>query len=86
MADDATKDVLDQTGQQKLRSIIEQVEASNARKAEEAEHCKGILDAAKSEGFDPKAIKAVVKLRALDPAKRQEFEAIVDLYCHAAGV
>ncbi len=86
MADDTTKDVLDQTGQQRLRSIIEQVEASNARKAEEMEHCKQVLATAKADGYDPKAIKAVVKLRSLDPAKRQEFDAIVDLYCHAAGV
>lgn len=79
-------DVLNQTAQQRLRSLIEQIESSNARKAEEAEHCKDIYTTAKGEGFEPKAIRAIVKLRATDPAKRQELDALIDVYASAVGL
>ena len=63
-----------------LRQIIERVERLNDEvKALNADKSE-VFSEAKSTGFDVKAIKALLKERAMDPDKRQEIEAILDLY------
>lgn len=84
-ADNATADVLSQDAQQRLKDIIQQIESSNARKAEEAEHCKSIYDAAKSAGYDTKILRKVIKALSQDRARREEEGAIFDLYMVSAG-
>jgi uncharacterized protein (UPF0335 family) len=51
-----------------------------------AEDIKEVFGEAKSQGFDVKTIRAVIKLRALDKAKRQEAEALLDTYKSALGI
>ena len=76
MADDASAhpDVLNATAQGQLKSIIERIERLEQEKAE-----------AKGNGFDVKIINKVVRIRKQDRAKRQEEEAILDLYLSAIG-
>ena len=45
-----------------------------------------VYSEAKGTGFDTKAMRAVVRLRKLDTADRQEQEAILDLYLSAMGM
>lgn len=86
MADDSAQaNVLNQNAQSQLRSIVERVERLEAEKAEIAEHIKEVYAEAKGNGFDPKAIRKVVRLRKQDRAKRQEEEAVLDLYLSALG-
>lgn len=87
MADDAIPhaDVLNQQAQGQLKSIIERVERLEVEKAEIQEQIKEVYLEAKGNGFDPKVVKKVVALRKKDRAKRQEEDAILDLYLSAIG-
>jgi uncharacterized protein (UPF0335 family) len=40
---------------------------------------------AKGDGFDTKILRKVVRMRKQDKAKRQEEEALIDLYLSAIG-
>ena len=87
MADDATahSDVLNATAQGQLKSIIERIERLEQEKAEINEQVKEVKAEAKGNGFDVKIIAKVIRLRKQDRAKRQEEEAILDLYLSAIG-
>ena len=91
MADDASapdlghSDVLNATAQTQLKSIIERVERLEQEKAEVAEQIKEVFAEAKGNGFDVKVLRKVVRIRKQDRAKRQEEEALLDLYLSAIG-
>ncbi len=87
MADDASahSDVLNATAQGQLKSIIERIERLEVEKGEIAEQIKEVKAEAKGNGFDVKIIRKVVRLRKTDRAKRQEEEALIDLYMSAIG-
>jgi uncharacterized protein (UPF0335 family) len=68
-----------------LLSVIERVEKLRVEKAEIAEQEKEVWAEAKGMGFDVKIGKKVVKIRAMDRAKRQEEETILGLYLSATG-
>ena len=87
MADDASShpDILNATAQGQLKSIIERVERLEQEKAEVAEQIKEVFAEAKGNGFDVKILRKVVRIRKQDRAKRQEEEAILDLYLSAIG-
>lgn len=81
----AHPDVLNQNAQGQLKSIIERIERLEQEKAEIAEQIKEVFAEAKGGGFDPKIIRKVIRIRKQDRAKRQEEEAILDLYLSAIG-
>ncbi|MCR5878460.1 DUF2312 domain-containing protein [Phenylobacterium sp. J367] len=87
MADDASahSDVLNATAQGQLKSIIERIERLEVEKGEIAEQIKEVKAEAKGNGFDVKIIAKVIRLRKQDRAKRQEEDAILDLYLSAIG-
>ena len=87
MADDASahSDVLNQTAQSQLKSIIERVERLEQEKTEISEQIKEVFAEAKGNGFDVKVLRKVIRLRKQDRAKRMEEEAILDLYLSAIG-
>ncbi|HQT54010.1 MAG: DUF2312 domain-containing protein [Phenylobacterium sp.] len=88
MADDATAhaDILNQTAQGQLKSIIERIERLEQEKSEIAEQIKEVFAEAKGNGFDVKILRKVIRIRKQDAAKRQEEDAILDLYLSALGV
>lgn len=69
-----------------LIGVIDEVEAVRERKKQLAESEKAIFAAAKAKGFDVKTIRAIIKMRAEDQAKRQEAETLLDTYMHAIGM
>lgn len=69
-----------------LRSFVERIERLNDEKAALAADSREVYSEAKSNGFDTKAIRKVVKLRAMERADREEQEAILDLYRSALGL
>lgn len=69
----------------RIRAIIERVERIEADEAALREDKKEIYAEAKGDGLDVKALKAIVRRRKQDRAKRQEEEAIMDLYLSALG-
>ena len=86
MADDSSSiEVLNSTAQTRLKTIIERVERLEEDKAAVANDIKEVFLEAKGEGFDVKILRKVVRLRKQDKAKRQEEEALIDLYLSAIG-
>jgi len=87
MADDAIPhaDVLTQQAQGQLKSIVDRVERLEAEKDEITQQIAEVYAEAKGNGFDVKVLKKVVRLRRIDRAKRQEADAILDLYLSAIG-
>ncbi|MDH4385327.1 MAG: DUF2312 domain-containing protein [Caulobacter sp.] len=85
MADDASSDVLNATAQTQLKTIIERIERLEEDKAGVMADLKEVYAEAKGNGFDVKILRKVVRLRKQDKAKRDEEEALVDLYLSAIG-
>ncbi len=86
MADDASSlDTFSATAQGKLKSFVERIERLEEDKAAIAGDLKEVYAEAKGEGFDTKILRKVVRLRKTDLAKRQEEEALLELYFSAIG-
>jgi uncharacterized protein (UPF0335 family) len=89
MADDASfqpnVDVLNASAQGRLKTIVERVERLEEDKAAIMADLKEVYLEAKGEGFDTKILRKVVRMRKQDKAKRQEEEALIDLYLSAIG-
>jgi uncharacterized protein (UPF0335 family) len=89
MADDQSfdggPDVLSATAQGRLRSIIERLERLEEDKQAVMTDQKDVFAEAKGEGYDVKILRKVIRVRKQDKAKRQEEQAIEDLYLSALG-
>lgn len=69
-----------------LRALIERIERLEEEKRTIADDIKDIYAEAKGNGFDTKAVRAIVMLRRQDKAEREEAETILDLYKAALGM
>lgn len=69
-----------------LRSIIERVERLEEEKAGIGADIRDVFAEAKGNGFDVKAIRAIIKMRKQDAAEREEAETVLDTYLHALGM
>jgi uncharacterized protein (UPF0335 family) len=86
MADgSAGLDVVQAEAQGRLKSVIERIERLEEDKAGIAGDIKEVYAEAKGEGFDVKVIRKIVRLRKQDKVKREEEEALMDLYISAIG-
>ena len=86
MADDASSiDTLNATAQTQLRTVIERIERLEEDKAGVMADLKEVYAETKGEGFDTKIVRKVIRMRKQDKAKRQEEEALIDLYLSAIG-
>jgi len=76
----------DIVAQDHLRSFVERVERLHEERKSIADDIRDIFVEARSHGFDVPALKAVIKLRAMDQNEREERETLVDLYLNALGM
>ena len=70
----------------KLKSFIERIERLEGEKAELAEDIREVYGEAKSEGFDTKIMRQVIRLRKLEIQERREQEELLDTYRKALGM
>ena len=70
----------------RLRSLIERIERLEEEKAALASDVRDIFAEAKSAGFDVKIMKAVIKLRKMNAADRDEQEFLLDTYRKALDI
>ena len=70
---------------ERLRSFIERVENLEEEKANVAGDIKEVYAEAKGEGYEPKILRQIIRLRKMDSAERQEQEALLELYLSALG-
>ncbi len=82
---DASPDVLTSAAQGRLRTIVERLERLQQDVADVQADMKEVFAEAKGEGYDVKVLRKVLQYRKMDPAKRQEESAILDLYLSALG-
>jgi uncharacterized protein (UPF0335 family) len=78
-------DVLTSAAQGRLRTVIERIERLEEDKAAVMADMKEVFAEAKGEGYDVKILRKVIRIRRQDKAKRQEEDAILDLYLSALG-
>jgi uncharacterized protein (UPF0335 family) len=69
-----------------LLAYVERIERVNESITDLNTDKKEIYGEAKANGWDAKILKKVVAIRAQDRDKRQEEEAILDLYLSALGL
>lgn len=79
----ASVDVLNTTAQGQLRSFTGRLTRLADEEADVKEDIKEVFAEAKGMGFDVKVLREVMKRLREDRAKRQEFEALIDLYMSA---
>ena len=85
MADDAEITKIDETTREKLRQTVAKIERLEEEKKEVAEQIKEVYGEAKAIGFDTKALRAVIRLRKIEKAERDEQEMILETYLIALG-
>ncbi|SOH95419.1 Uncharacterized conserved protein, UPF0335 family [Monaibacterium marinum] len=66
-----------------LRSFVERMERLNEEKKVVAEQQKEVMAEAKGRGYDTKALRKLIALRAKDPQEISEEEAVLQLYREA---
>jgi len=76
---------LGQPGRERLRQTVAKIERLEEEKKEVAEAIKEVYAEAKALGFDTKALRAVIRLRKIDKADREEQELMLDTYLLALG-
>lgn len=64
----------------RLRSLIERIEKLEEDKKEISTDIREVFAEAKSAGFDVKIMRAILKLRKMDAADRDEQEFLLDTY------
>jgi uncharacterized protein (UPF0335 family) len=69
-----------------LKAFIERIERLEEEKKAIADDIRDVYAEAKGNGFDVKALRAVVRLRKQDTDERKEQEAILETYLAALGM
>nr|WP_288959841.1 DUF2312 domain-containing protein [uncultured Sulfitobacter sp.] len=69
-----------------LRLFIERVERLEEEKKGIADDIRDVYSEAKGQGYDPKIMRQIVRLRKMETHDRQEMEAILDTYKSALGL
>lgn len=70
----------------RLRSLIERIERLEEEKKALSADIRDVFAEAKSAGFDPKIMRAIIKLRKMNAADRDEQEFILDTYRKALDI
>ncbi|MGI5843755.1 MAG: DUF2312 domain-containing protein [Candidatus Xenobium sp.] len=71
---------------ERLMNYVERIETLEEEKAALAGDLKEVYAEAKLEGFDPKVLRQVVRLRKLEEQERQEQESLLHMYMQALGM
>lgn len=70
----------------RLRSLIERIERLEEERSSISSDIRDIFAEAKAAGFDTKIMKAVIKLRKMNAADRDEQEFLLETYRKALDV
>jgi uncharacterized protein (UPF0335 family) len=69
-----------------LRRYIEEIENLEVERSEIHEHIADIYVKAKSEGFDPKIMKRVIKIKKMKTKDRENEDLLLETYLLALGL
>lgn len=68
---------------EKLRQTVERLEALEQQKTDLMDDMRDVMAEAKHEGFDPKVLRQVLKIRKMKPEDLSEQEELLSLYLNA---
>lgn len=71
---------------QQLRLFVERIERLEEEKKGISDDVRDVYLEAKSQGYDPKIMRQIVKLRKMPVHDRKEMEAVLDVYKSALGI
>ena len=71
---------------ERLRSLVERIERLEEEKAALTADVREVCAEARTDGYDVKIMRQIIKLRKMDHADRAEQEEILALYKHALGM
>ena len=69
-----------------LKAFVERIERLEEEKKAISDDIRDVYAEAKGNGYDVKAMRAVVRLRKQDKDERAEYEAVLETYMHALGM
>jgi uncharacterized protein (UPF0335 family) len=69
-----------------LKAFVERIERLEEEKKTISDDIRDVYAEAKGNGFDVKALRAIVRLRKQDADERREQETILETYMHALGM
>jgi uncharacterized protein (UPF0335 family) len=70
----------------KLKQYIEKIENLEVEKTEIQENISDVYKQAKSDGFDPRIMKKIVKLKKMKSEDRETEDMLLDTYMLALGL
>ena len=70
----------------RLKAFIERIEKLNEELKAIGADVKDVYSEAKGVGYDVKTMRAIIKMREMDPADRAESETLLDVYKNALGL
>ena len=76
----------DSVAQDQLRAFIERIERLEEEKKGMSDDIKDVYLEAKSQGYDSKTMRAIVRLRKMEKNARDEAEALLETYKAALGL
>ncbi len=79
-------DVITPPAMEKLNTYIERIERLEIEKKEISSNISEVFSEAKSEGFDVKIMRQIIKIRKMDPSEREEHEYLIEAYKAALGL
>lgn len=77
---------MNNTSADQIRSFVERIETLEQQKKDISDDIRSVLQEAKGEGFDPKILKIVVRLRNRNKDDVDNEEALLELYKEAVGL
>lgn len=87
MARPVTREELSGTeAAERLRSIVERIERLEEERKALSGDIKDIYQEAKSAGYEIKALRQLIRIRAQEPAEVEELETLLDVYRRALGM
>jgi uncharacterized protein (UPF0335 family) len=69
-----------------LKQFVERIERLEEERKNISDDIKEVYNEAKSNGFDNKILREVIKLRKLEATEREELEHLLDTYLRALGM
>lgn len=69
-----------------LKSLVERIERVTEEKKALQDDIRDIFTEAKGQGFNVKALRQIIRLRAQDPESVRELQETIDMYSHALGM
>lgn len=69
-----------------LKAFVERIERLEEEKKALSDDIRDVYAEAKANGFDSRALRAIIRLRKMDVEERKEQEAILDTYLQALGM